>query len=73
MKALGHGMAHIGFDEIEVIRSDAGVPSLVLSGRARTLAEAAGVTRWHLSLTHTSSMAHAVVVAVGGQGREPVE
>ena len=35
---------------------------------APSLAAAAGVTRWHLSLTHTDTVALAVVVADGGGG-----
>jgi phosphopantetheinyl transferase (holo-ACP synthase) len=36
-----------------------------LTGRAAELAAERSVTGWHLSLTHTESMAMAVAVALG--------
>lgn len=69
MKALGHGMDTIGFNEIEVVRSD-GPPSIVLSGRASALAEAQGVGDWLLTLSHTRSLAHAVAIAVASNPRD---
>lgn len=65
MKALGRGMSSMGFAEIEVARSAAGVPSVRLSGNAASIADASGVAGWHLSLTHTDLMAQAVAIAVG--------
>ncbi|MFN7148361.1 MAG: holo-ACP synthase [Microthrixaceae bacterium] len=65
MKALGRGMSSMGFAEIEVTRSSAGVPAVRLSGSAATIARESGVTGWHLSLTHTDLMAQAVAIAVG--------
>ncbi len=66
MKALGRGMSSMGFAEIEVVRDDSGAPSVELHGAAAQLGAAAGVSRWHLSLTHTDALAQAVAVAVGG-------
>ncbi len=63
MKALGVGLGAFGFHEVWVERSDAGVPSLMVTGAAAVLADAAGVTRWHLSLTHSDHVAAAYVVA----------
>ena len=51
------------FHEVWVVRAPSGVPSLCVTGQARVLADAAGVTRWHLSLTHSDLMAIAYVVA----------
>jgi holo-[acyl-carrier protein] synthase len=65
MKALGRGMGAMGFAEIEVTRDEHGAPSVVLHGAAAAVAEAAGVRRWHVSLTHTDALAQAVAVAVG--------
>jgi holo-[acyl-carrier protein] synthase len=65
MKALGHGMDRMSFTEIEVVRDDAGRPSVVLSGRAAGVAEEVGVRQWHLTMTHTSTLAQAVAIAVG--------
>ncbi|MHB1502409.1 MAG: holo-ACP synthase [Acidimicrobiales bacterium] len=66
MKALGLGMGGVDFAEVEVVRSQAGSPSLALHGRAITRAAERGVRRWHLSLTHTDLVAIASVVAVAG-------
>ncbi len=69
MKALGAGMSSMGFAEIEVVRAASGAPSLLLSGAAGERADVAGVTSWHLSMTHTASMAQAVAIAVGQVGQ----
>jgi holo-[acyl-carrier protein] synthase len=41
-------------------------PSLVLSGAARALADARGVTRVHLSMSHDAGIAIAYVVVESG-------
>ncbi|CAB4865612.1 unannotated protein [freshwater metagenome] len=63
MKALGVGLGAFGFHEVWVTRADSGAPALRVTGRAAELAVAAGVTRWHVSLTHTDVVAIAYVVA----------
>lgn len=63
MKALGLGLGAFGFHELWVDRAESGAPSLVVTGRAAELADAAGVQRWHLSLTHSDLVAIAYVVA----------
>jgi holo-[acyl-carrier protein] synthase len=68
MKALGVGLGAFRFVEVEVVRVDLDPPALVLRGAAGALARRTGVTRWHLSLTHTDRVAMAMVVAVGGAG-----
>jgi len=65
MKALGVGLGDFNFHDVEVVRADSGAPSLVLSGKAKGIAANLGVVTWHLSLSHTSSTAMAVVIAVG--------
>jgi holo-[acyl-carrier protein] synthase len=65
MKALGVGLGAFGFHDVETVKAESGAPSLVLRGPALELANAAGVTRWHLSLTHTETTAIAMVVAEG--------
>jgi holo-[acyl-carrier protein] synthase len=63
-KALGTGISHgVSWKEFEVRREAGGRPTLHLSGRAAELAEAMGVRRVHLSLTHSRELALAVVVA----------
>lgn len=63
MKALGVGLGAFGFHEVWVEREPSGRPLLRVAGRAEELARAAGVRRWHVSLTHTDLVAEAVVVA----------
>jgi holo-[acyl-carrier protein] synthase len=63
LKALGAGVGSCPLRDIEVVRAPSGAPSLVLHGRAATLAADRGVTAWHLSLTHTATMAEAVAIA----------
>ena len=63
MKALGRGFqGGIGWREIEVLRGT-GRPAIRLHGKAARLAEELGITRWHLSLTHTAEQALAWVIA----------
>jgi len=72
MKALGVGLGAFRFDEVEVVRVGLEAPSLVLHGSAAERAERSGITRWHLSLTHTDATALAFVVAeaaVAADGR----
>ena len=63
MKALGVGLGAFGFHDVWVERAESGAPSLVVSGKAADLASAAGVTTWHLSLTHSDHVAAAYVIA----------
>ncbi len=63
MKALGLGLGAFSFHDVWVERAESGAPSLVVTGRAAELAEEAGVSTWHLSLTHSDSTAAAYVVA----------
>ena len=63
MKSLGVGLGAFGFHDVWVRRADSGVPSLEVHGPALALADEAGVTRWHLSLTHTDLVAVAYVLA----------
>ncbi len=63
MKAMGLGLGAFGFHDVEVVRAADGVPSLLISGDAARLADERGITRWHLSLTHTETTAAAYVIA----------
>jgi holo-[acyl-carrier protein] synthase len=63
MKALGLGLGAFGFHDVWVERADSGAPSLAVVGRALELADAAGVRRWHLSVSHSDLVAVAYVVA----------
>lgn len=63
MKSLGLGLGEIAMHDIEVVRDDSGAPSIRLHGDAARVAAARGVTRWHVSLTHSETSAHAIVIA----------
>lgn len=63
MKALGLGLGAFGFHDVSVAVAGSGAPSLVVVGQAAVLASRAGVTRWHVSLTHDHDLAIAYVVA----------
>ena len=63
MKAMGLGLGAFGFHEVWVTRADSGEPSLAITGRALELAVDRGITHWHLSITHTATVAMAYVVA----------
>jgi holo-[acyl-carrier protein] synthase len=63
MKALGSGIGSFGWRDVEVVRLDSGEPTLRLSAAAAVLAARHGVARWHVSLTHTATVAIAMVVA----------
>lgn len=63
MKSLGLGLGAFGFHDVWVERAPSGAPSLGVTGRARELADVAGVVRWHVSLTHSDLVAVAYVVA----------
>jgi holo-[acyl-carrier protein] synthase len=75
-KALGTGIRGIGWQEIEIVSGTNGEPRVLLHGRARDRAAALGLASWSLSLTHSASVALAMVVArsvelaegVAGQG-----
>jgi holo-[acyl-carrier protein] synthase len=63
MKALGVGLGAFGFHDVSVVKEESGAPRLVVIGAAADLAGRMGVQSWKVSLTHTASLAQAVVVA----------
>ncbi len=63
MKAMGLGLGAFGFHDVWVDRAESGEPALAVRGRAAELAAERGITRWHLSLTHSALVAIAYVVA----------
>ena len=64
MKALGVGLGAVDWHDLEVVRTESGAPELRVTGRAHELAVDAGVRRWLLTMTHTDTMAEAIVVAL---------
>ena len=71
--SLADGARGIGWKEMEVVAGDDGRPSLALHGRAAACAAKLGVTRVHLTLSHSETTAGAVVIlersAAAGGGR----
>jgi holo-[acyl-carrier protein] synthase len=64
-KALGTGFAgDIAFRNVEILRRDGGQPEARLSGAALDAAQALGVTRWLVSISHTEAVAYASAIAV---------
>ena len=69
-KALGTGLSGgARWCDVEVVVMDSGAPMLRLHGPTLRIAEELGVTRAHVSLTHTRHLASAYVVLEG----EPAE
>jgi holo-[acyl-carrier protein] synthase len=66
MKALGRGWGpYVGWRDIEVVRRRGSRPEVVLHGKAKDYAGTLGINRFHLALTHTATLAEAIVVAEG--------
>lgn len=63
MKCLGGGVPGVDLREVEVVRADDGAPGLRLAGIPAERAADRGIGSWLISLSHTSSMAQAVVIA----------
>lgn len=69
LKALAGGGGQGTFwQDIEVTSGPNGRPRIRLAGRLHKIAEGLGVQTLHVSLTHTSTLAAAVVVAEAGNG-----
>jgi holo-[acyl-carrier protein] synthase len=66
LKAMGAGLGACSLREIEVLRADAGAPSVALHGAAARLADSRGVQQLHLALSHDRDTAIAVVIALRG-------
>ena len=67
MKALSVGLGAFGFHDVEVVvdpgDDPSGPPRLVLRGSAAELAAQRGVSEFFVSLTHTATIAQAMVLA----------
>jgi holo-[acyl-carrier protein] synthase len=61
-KALGAPRGLLWTDA-EVVTSPEGRPSLEVTGTIAAAARKAGITRWHLSLSHDGGIATAIVIA----------
>jgi holo-[acyl-carrier protein] synthase len=65
-KALG-APGGLSWQDVEVVRDDAGRPGLELRGTVAAAVERLGADRVHLSLTHDGGMALAFVVLEAGE------
>ena len=63
VKVLGTGLGAVPATDVEVCGGGDEPPWLELHDRAAARAAELGVTRWHLSLSHTDSTAQAVALA----------
>ncbi len=61
MKALGVGLGAFGFHDVEIERAESGDPALRLCGKAEAIAVERGARSWHVSLSHSDTIAIAVV------------
>ncbi|MCD8005889.1 MAG: holo-ACP synthase [Oscillospiraceae bacterium] len=59
-KSLGIGIRGFKLKEVSILRNDLGAPYIELTGRA---AEIAGSTQFTVSITHTETVATAIVIA----------
>jgi len=64
MKALGTGMAGAAFKDIAILNRPGGEPHVRLSGRALETADRRAIRDWHISITHSRTMAAAVAIAI---------
>lgn len=65
LKSVGTGWS-LGWTQLEVVRGASGKPDLRVTGRAAGVLASRGVSRVHLTLTHTRDSALAVVILEGG-------
>ena len=68
-KALGTGFRGFSFLDIEILSNDLGKPEVILYGGAKKLSERLGITKIHVSISHSRSHATSFVVAEGGEQR----
>lgn len=61
-KAFGTGIGKISFHDLIITNNEWGAPILTLRGHAQELAEERGITRLHLSISHSDHYAVAHVI-----------
>lgn len=65
MKALGTGWGNgIAFTDVEVVTLESGAPTVVLKRELSKLAKKQTLSRWLVSVSHTSTVAVASVIAI---------
>jgi phosphopantetheine--protein transferase-like protein len=60
MKVIGQGWPALGWTDIEVLPGESGRPEVKLTGRAKGFADAEGLQRLDISITHDGDLAIAV-------------
>lgn len=64
LKCLGTGMIDgLSLREIDIIKTPNGQPQIRLSGKTKILADQLSITRWHISISHSSNCSTAFVIA----------
>ena len=65
LKAVGTGwIGGISWQDVEIIHQRSGAPLVKLSGELARIAAELGIARFHVSLSHTKTLATASVIAV---------
>jgi len=64
-KALGTGIGHVGWQDIEILHISSGQPIVALHGNAKKVAEQLKLLEWSVSISHDRNKAIAMAVAVG--------
>jgi holo-[acyl-carrier protein] synthase len=68
-KAFGTGIGKaMGWRDLDVQKKESGEPFVVLSGGAKQMAEARGVAKVWISLSHTESSGMATIILEGRDG-----
>lgn len=65
LKALGTGLAGTAWKDIEILRDGQGKPYAVLHGGAKSIADAAGIKKILVSISHSRDYAVAQAVSEG--------
>ena len=66
LKTLGTASADgIAWTDVEIRRAPTGQPFVVITGKAKLVADDLGISTFHLSLSHTGNHAIASVIACG--------
>lgn len=65
MKALGMGWGNgVSFTDVEVVTLETGAPTVLLRRKLAALEQERAIVRWLVSVSHTSSVAVASVIAI---------
>jgi holo-[acyl-carrier protein] synthase len=66
VKALGTGFSsNVPPEDISVLRDEKGAPYILLKNSAKIMAENIGVSKIHISLSHSKEYAFAVIICEG--------